>query len=106
MLTFLPLLAVAFFVTHVLLIFTSFGKKGYHPRKYLWSHITLWIAGVLVTVFLWQNSGQPSSGIGETFNTPLKRFFPILLAFGLSVIAHIIVRLFILPRYKTAQVKK
>ncbi|WP_143306038.1 hypothetical protein [Chitinophaga vietnamensis] len=99
MLTTLSVLTLLFFVAHVLLLFTSFGKKGFQKTKYLWSHLTLWIAGVLACVITLLYSGKQVSGVIDAFNTPLKSSLLIVLVLVLSLIAHTIVKKLVLPKY-------
>ncbi|MCW3464616.1 hypothetical protein [Chitinophaga nivalis] len=99
----LTLLAVVFFVAHVYLLFTSFGKKGFQKTKYLWSHITLWITGLLACLITVIYAGQSVSGVIDVFDTPLKSALLVVIALVLSAAAHTIVKLFVLP--KTSGVK-
>nr|WP_295872484.1 hypothetical protein [uncultured Chitinophaga sp.] len=102
MLTTLTILAAAFFVAHVGLLFTSFGKKGFQKTKYLWSHITLWITGVLACIITLLFAGKSVSGVIDVFNTPGKSSLLIILSLVLSLIAHTIVKTMILPKYNRA----
>jgi putative Mn2+ efflux pump MntP len=91
--------AIVFFITHVILIFTSFGKRGYQPLRYFWSHSTLWIAGILLSVLLWTYSGSGVSAAADAFDTPLKKTLPVIIAFALSLIAHAVVKFLVMPHY-------
>ncbi|MBS0028910.1 hypothetical protein ACTJJ0_13260 [Chitinophaga sp. 22321] len=103
MLTTLTILAVAFFVAHVYLLFTSFGKTGFQKQKYLWSHITLWITGGIACLIALLFAGKSVSGVIDVFDTPGKAAILLLIAFVLSGAAHSIVKLLVLPKYqKTA----
>ncbi len=93
--------AVLFFVAHLILIFTSFGKRGYHPYKYFWSHGTLWLAGILVSILLFNYSGKGVSSMADVFDTPFKKILPVLVAFALSLIAHAVVKFLVLPGYSS-----
>ncbi|CAL1519300.1 hypothetical protein [Chitinophaga sp. MM2321] len=101
MLTTLSTLAVLFFIAHVYLLFTSFGEKGFQKKKYLWSHITLWITGVLACGLTILFAGKSVSGVIDVFDTPVKSALLIVLALVLSAIAHTIVKLLVLPKYNT-----
>jgi len=103
MLTTLTILAVAFFVAHVYLLFTSFGKTGFQKQKYLWSHITLWITGGIACLIALLFAGKSASSVIDVFDTPGKAAILVLIAFVLSAAAHSIVKLLVLPKYqKTA----
>jgi hypothetical protein len=102
MLTTLAVLAALFFVAHVYLLFTSFGKSGFQKQKYLWSHITLWITGGLAFLIALLFAGKSVSSVIDVFDTPAKAALLLLLAFGLSAIAHTIVKTLVLPRYTKA----
>ncbi|HVI46450.1 MAG TPA: hypothetical protein VM802_16360 [Chitinophaga sp.] len=99
MLATLTTLAVLFFVAHVYLLFTSFGKKGFQKTKYLWSHITLWITGIIASVLTMLYAGKSVSGVIDVFDTPAKSALLIVLALALSLIAHSIVKMLVLPKY-------
>lgn len=101
MFTVLTTLALAFFLAHVYLLFTSFGKLGYQKTKYLWSHLTLWICGVilcLITVFY---AGKNVSVIADVFDTPAKQILPVGVVLVLSALAHTIVKTLVMPKYAT-----
>lgn len=102
MLTTLTVLAVLFFLAHVYLLFTSFGKKGFQKRKYLWSHITLWITGALACLIAILFAGKNVSGVIDVFDTPGKASLLIMIALVLSAAAHSIVKLLVLPKYQRA----
>ncbi|MGO4292550.1 hypothetical protein [Chitinophaga sp. RAB17] len=103
MLTTLTILAVAFFLAHVYLLFTSFGKNGFQKQKYLWSHITLWITGGLACLIAILFAGKSVSSVIDVFDTPGKAAILLLIALALSGAAHSIVKLLVLPKYqKTA----
>ena len=102
MLTTLTILAAAFFVAHVYLLFTSFGKAGFQKQKYLWSHITLWITGGLACLIALLFAGKSVSGVIDVFDTPGKAALLLLIAFALSGAAHSIVKLLVLPKYQKA----
>jgi uncharacterized membrane protein len=102
MLTTLTVLTLLFFLAHVYLLFTSFGKKGFQKQKYLWSHITLWITGILACVITVMFAGRSVSGFIDVFDTPAKSALLIVLALVLSATAHTIVKKLILPKYNSA----
>lgn len=99
--TLLAVAAAIFFVAHVFLLFTSFGRGVYNRRKYLWSHLTLWICGALVFTMALLYAGKGESAIVDVFDTPVKRWLIIAVALGLSAAAHTIVKLLVMPRYQS-----
>lgn len=100
-LTLLAAGAALFFVAHVFLLFTSFGRGAYNKRKYLWSHLTLWICGAILFAMATLYAGTGESPILDVFDTPVKRWLIIVVAFGLSAIAHTVVKLLVMPRYQS-----
>lgn len=102
LLTLLTIAAGFFFVAHVILLFTSFSATGVNKRKYFWSHATLWIFGLVVFAMAFLYAGQGEAAIIDVFNTPGKRLIILAVVALLSVTAHSIVKLFVLPRYKNS----
>jgi drug/metabolite transporter (DMT)-like permease len=102
MLTTLTALAALFFLAHVYLLFTSFGKTGFQKQKYLWSHITLWITGGIATLIAILFAGKSVSSVLDVFDTPGKAVILLLIALALSGIAHSIVKALVLPKYQKA----
>jgi uncharacterized membrane protein HdeD (DUF308 family) len=100
LLTLLLILAGTCFLVHVILLFTSFGDAAVKWRRYFWSHITLWITGLLGTIITWTYAGKDVSPVIDVFDTPFKQSLPLITALGLSLLAHSIVRLLVLPRYQ------
>lgn len=98
--TWLAAAAAIFFVAHVLLLFTSFSRGMYNKRKYIWSHLTLWICGAIVFSMALLYAGKGESAIMDAFDTPVKRWLIIAVAFALSAAAHTIVKLWVMPRYQ------
>ncbi|GAA3923426.1 hypothetical protein GO495_02645 [Chitinophaga oryziterrae] len=95
----LVILALVFFLAHVVLLFTSFGKNGYQKTRYLYSHITLWICGGLLFLLASLYAGKQVSGIVDVFDTPVKQLLIIGLVLLLSFTAHTIVRYLVMPKY-------
>ena len=85
-------LAIACFIVHVLLLFTSFPASGFLKTRYLYSHITLWMAGTLLFILAWLYAGKGYSDFLDFFDTPLKKAAILLVTVLLSVVAHSIVR--------------
>jgi hypothetical protein len=96
---FLAVLAIVFFVAHVILLFTSFGERGFQKRKYCWSHATLWIFGAIVFLMASLFAGKGVSAIADVFDTPQKRLLILVAVAALSLIAHTVVRLLVLPKF-------
>ncbi|MCK7554356.1 hypothetical protein MKQ70_04780 [Chitinophaga sedimenti] len=94
-------IAAAFFVAHVMLLFTSFSKTGFNKKKYFWSHLTLWITGVVAYLTTVLYAGKGVSSVVDLFDSTGKQALLLLVVVVLSVVAHTVVKLFILPRYVT-----
>lgn len=100
MFTTLAVLALVFFVAHVILLFTSFGKNGYQKKRYFYSHLTLWIAGILLFVMAALYAGKQVSPILDVFDTVGKQALILGAVVVLSFTAHTIVRYLVIPRFK------
>ena len=96
----LVILALVFFLAHVVLLFTSFGKNGYQKTRYLYSHVTLWICGGILFALASLYSGKGVSPLLDVFDTPLKRLLIVAAFLLLSFGAHNIVRWLVMPKYK------
>src|SRR4051812_46210857 len=95
----LAILALVFFLAHVVLLFTSFGKSGYQKTRYLYSHITLWICGAVLFLLASLYAGKQVSPILDVFDTPAKQLLIIGVVLVLSFTAHTIVRYLVMPKY-------
>ncbi|SFD09399.1 hypothetical protein SAMN05518672_101437 [Chitinophaga sp. CF118] len=95
----LAILALVFFIAHVFLLFTSFGKNGYHKKRYFYSHVTLWICGVILFLLAWLYAGKQISPLVDVFDTMEKQVMIIGAVLLLSLSAHTIVRFLIMPKY-------
>ncbi|XZF15683.1 hypothetical protein ACTHGU_06065 [Chitinophagaceae bacterium MMS25-I14] len=93
----LSLAAVCFFIAHVLLLVASFAGRAFLPKRYFYSHLTLWITGIIVFVLALMYSGTNQSGFLDYFDTPMKKGMILIVTLGLSLVAHTIVTLFIKP---------
>jgi hypothetical protein len=93
-------LTIACFLSHVIMLFTSFPPSGIRKRRYFLSHLTLWLTGIFFYLATWQYAGQDVSTVIDLFDTPGKRVLILATAAGLSLIAHSIVRLLVFPQYK------
>ncbi|WP_343668053.1 hypothetical protein [Chitinophaga sp.] len=98
--TTLAVLALLFFVAHVFLLFTSFGKNGYQKTRYFYSHLTLWIAGILVFAMAALYAGKQVSPVLDVFDTIGKQVLILGAVVVLSLTAHTIVRYLVIPRFK------
>lgn len=99
-LTLLLLGAALFFVAHVFLLFTSFGKSGYNGKRYLWSHLTLWICGTLLFIGVSLYAGTGESPVVDAFDTRVKQTLIPVVILVLSAVAHLIVKLFVMPKHQ------
>ncbi|MBO9151708.1 hypothetical protein ACFOTA_05785 [Chitinophaga sp. GCM10012297] len=93
--------AAIFFVAHVLLLFTSFGKFDYSRTKYLWSHLTLWICGILLFTATSMYAGKGVSPVLDVFDTRVKQLLIPGVVIVLSIAAHTIVKLLVMPKYQS-----
>jgi uncharacterized membrane protein HdeD (DUF308 family) len=100
----LSILALLFFVAHVLLLFTSFGKDSYRKTRYFWSHLTLWICGIIVFVLAFLYAGKQVSPMLDVFDTPGKQALILLVVVALSFTAHMVVKMLVMPKYKKQNV--
>ncbi|MHA4896741.1 hypothetical protein ACXZ1K_18475 [Pedobacter sp. PWIIR3] len=93
----LILAALIFFVTHVGLLLTSFPQAKLARKRYFYSHLTLWLTGgfVFMLVVLYSGSGQ--SGFLDYFDSTNKKIMILVFTFGLSLLAHAVVKLVVLP---------
>jgi len=94
---FLIIIAVVFFITHVVLLLTAFPQSTLAHKRYFYSHLTLWITGFIVFALALLYAGSGRSGFIDYFNTPIKMGMIIVFTFALSLIAHLIVRFIVLP---------
>jgi len=97
----LSLMAVCF-LAHVILLFTSFGAGGVKRTRYFLSHLTLWLTGAFAYLTALLYAGKNISAVIDMFDTPGKQLLLLVVAFGLSLVAHSIVKLFVLPQHKRA----
>ncbi|MFT3823490.1 MAG: hypothetical protein QM731_06195 [Chitinophagaceae bacterium] len=96
-LSILSAIAIGFFISHVFLLFTSFGKKGFQRQRYFMSHLTLWIFGAIVFLVALLFAGKGMSSLVDIFNTPMKQGLILVIVAGLSAVAHSIVKFMVLP---------
>ncbi|RFM34137.1 hypothetical protein [Chitinophaga silvisoli] len=99
MFTTLAILALVFFVAHVILLFTSFGKNGYQKKRYFYSHLTLWITGILLFAMAALYAGKEVSPVLDVFDTIGKQALILGAVVVLSLTAHTICRYLVIPRF-------
>lgn len=99
---FYPLIIIAaiFFIAHVVLLLTSFLGTAFAGNRYFYSHLALWITGVVVFLLALLYSGRNQSGFLDYFDTSFKKSMILVATLALSLIAHSIVRFLILPMMK------
>jgi hypothetical protein len=85
------------FLAHVVLLFTAFPNSQLARRRYFYSHLTLWLTGATIIVLSLLYSGTGRSGFLDYFDSSLKKVMIIGFTLALSLVAHIIVRLLVLP---------
>jgi hypothetical protein len=93
----LIIIAIIFFITHVALLFTAFPKSELARRRYFYSHLTLWLTGLAVFTLAVLYAGSGQSAFLDYFDTPLKKAIILIFTFALSLTAHLIVKLLVLP---------
>jgi len=95
--------AIILFVSHVALLLASFQKAQLVSTRYFYSHLTLWLTGGLVFVLALLYSGAGRSGFLDYFDTPFKKGMILVFTLALSLVAHSIVRLLVLPLLRKNQ---
>jgi hypothetical protein len=95
--------AAIFFIAHVALLLASFSGSHLVKKRYFYSHLTLWITGMVVFAMALLYSGNNQSGFLDYFNTPLKKAMILVFTFALSLVAHSIVRYLVLPLMKKSK---
>ncbi len=94
---FLLICAGVLFLLHVGLLLAAFPKSELARRRYFYSHLTLWLTGLLVFIMALLYSGSGRSGFLDYFDTPFKKGIILAFTAALSLVAHLIVRSVILP---------
>jgi uncharacterized membrane protein HdeD (DUF308 family) len=94
---FLAFAAFILFAAHVLLLVASFIGPQFGSSRYFYSHLTLWLTGLVVFILAFVYSGTHQSGFLDYFNSPLKQAAILAFTFALSLTAHGIVKLLVLP---------
>lgn len=91
------------FIAHVVLLLASFSGSRFAGNRYFYSHLTLWLTGVVVFVLALLYSGSNQSGFLDYFDTPFKKSMILVATIALSLVAHSIVRFMVLPMMKKAE---
>jgi len=86
-----------FFIAHVALLLAAFPQSKLARARYFYSHLTLWITGILVFSLAVLYSGSGRSSFLDYFDTATKKAMILVFTVALSVVAHLIVSLLILP---------
>jgi hypothetical protein len=89
--------AASLFLAHVILLFTAFPNSQLAKQRYFYSHLTLWLTGVTVFVLALLCSGTGHSAFLDYFDSPTKKAMIIAFTLVLSLVAHTLVRLVVLP---------
>ncbi|WP_183557528.1 hypothetical protein [Mucilaginibacter sp. SP1R1] len=97
MLYLLVIAAIFFFITHVALLVASFTGSKFASSRYFYSHLTLWLTGIIIFVLAIAYSGTNQSQFLDYFNTTLRRVMILVATVALSLVAHSIVTLLVLP---------
>ncbi|WP_184545873.1 hypothetical protein [Mucilaginibacter sp. FT3.2] len=95
--------ALLFFIAHVTLLFMAFPKSQLNSTRYLYSHVTLWLTGLVVFCLALLYSGNGQSGFLDYFDTQAKKGLILAFTVALSLTAHTIVRTLILPMMRKNQ---
>ncbi len=93
----LIIIAAIFFIAHVVLLLASFSGSKLLSNRYFYSHLTLWITGIVVFTMAMLYSGSNQSGFLDYFDTPFKKGMILVATFALSLVAHCTVRFLVLP---------
>ncbi|MFL9483877.1 hypothetical protein ACI6Q2_13955 [Chitinophagaceae bacterium LWZ2-11] len=92
MLIILTSAAILCFLAHVGLLVSAFIGKDFSNIRYFYSHVTLWITGVLVFIMALLYQGENKSAFLDYFDTPLKKVMILVATLALSFVAHTIIR--------------
>jgi len=93
----LILAAIIFFIAHVTLLFTAFPQSKLAPTRYFYSHLTLWITGAFIFALAFFYSGSGRSSFLDYFDTTTKKTMILVFTLALSLAAHGIVTMVVVP---------
>src|SRR5256885_12231886 len=88
----LSIAAGASFIAHVSLLLASFGRSHFYSGRYLYSHVTLWITGLILFVMTLLFQGKGISAFIDYFATQVRKGMILLVTLVLSLVAHVIVK--------------
>lgn len=94
---FLILAALIFFIAHVALLVLSFTGPQFGKSRYFYSHLMLWVTGVIIFLLAILYSGTKESQFLDYFNTPVKKMMILVVTGAVSLLAHCIVKFLVLP---------
>jgi hypothetical protein len=100
---FLLIAAAILFLFHVGLLLAAFPNSELAHRRYFFSHLTLWLTGLMVFTMAVLYSGSGQSSFLDYFNTPLKKGMILIFTLALSLVAHLIVKTLVLPLMRKNQ---
>jgi len=93
----LVIASITFFIAHVILLLTAFPQSKLARRRYFYSHLTLWITGVFVFSLAYLYAGSGRSSFLDYFDTTSKKAMILVFTVALSLAAHCIVTLVVVP---------
>ena len=88
--------AVIFFIAHVALLLTAFPKSELARTRYFYSHLTLWITGIIVFIIALLYSGSGRSSFLDYFDSTTKKVMILVCTAAISLVAHSIVKLLVM----------
>lgn len=103
MLYILTFAACSFFVAHLVLLLISFPKSELVQKRYFYSHLTLWITGILVFAMSVLYSGNGQSSFLDFFDSTFKTAMILVFTVALSTLAHLVVKFLIVPALRKHQ---
>ncbi|WP_442591833.1 hypothetical protein ACSBL2_11455 [Pedobacter sp. AW31-3R] len=89
--------SIIFFIIHVALLLTSFPQSQLARTRYFYSHLTLWITGIIVFVLALLYSGSGRSSFLDYFDSTTKKVIILGFTAALSLVAHSIVKFVVVP---------
>jgi len=89
--------ALILFLLHVILLLAAFPNAELARKRYFYSHLTLWLTGIVVLIMAILYRGTGRSGFFDYFDTTLKIVMIPVFTAALSFVAHLIVKSVVLP---------
>ncbi|GAB3920470.1 hypothetical protein [Mucilaginibacter myungsuensis] len=93
----LTIIASALFLAHVILLVLSFKGSALEKTRYFYSHLTLWLTGIVVFALAGLYQGTGRSGVLDNFDSLQKQVYILVFTFALSLVAHLLVTYVVLP---------